>query len=185
VIWPDAPATRDRAIAYRRAYERLKLVMDDQRKFADEHFFLRKELECREAEEPGTLRTVASRIFGLLSGYGWSIERPVLALGIAWVVGWAVIGLAEWADACLGYDQFDCMSNPAPAFPEKALGFFQSGFLSFSNLFAFLGLGWHIMKDELSSLTAASEIVAAAQMFAGPVLLFLLALALRNRFRIK
>jgi len=190
VIWPDPPTTRDEAIQFRRAYERLKLVMDDQKKFADEHFFLRKELECREIEDEGceipfgprgfrlkSVGTYASIAFRRLSNYGESVSRPLSALGLAWAVGWALIFIGEWADYWLG-------TWPETETPEY-LGFWQSAALSFSNLFAFLGLGWHIMKDELGSLTGVSELVAGIQMLVGPILLFLLALGLRNRFRIK
>lgn len=188
VRWPFVPEDRDKAIQHRRAYERLKLLMDDQKKFADEHFFLRKELECREVENPRSLATFASRAFRLLSNYGESISRPLAALGIVWAIGWGAMFLAEWADYWLGVWP-DCAALPAAeqAACQKPefLGPGQAAALSFSNLFAFLGLGWHIMRDELRSLTAFSEAVATAQMVAGPVLLFLLALGLRNRFRIK
>jgi len=172
VVWPGPPTNPDKATTHREAYERLKLVMDDQKKFADEHFFLRKELECREIEEPGTLKTFASRIFRLLSDYGWSVERPFLALALVWAFGAELIHI---------FEEYEYMADPT----VDRLGFGQAMALSFSNLFAFLGLGWHIMRDELGSLTAVSEIVAGLQMFAGPILLFLLALGLRNRFRIK
>ena len=179
VVWPDPPKDRDEAIAFRRAYERLKLVMAEQNKFADEHFFLRRELACREIAEPGTLSTLASRAFRVLSGHGWSIARPLRAIGIAWAAGAVALFAIELWDYRHGAWPDPETTPPEFLGPGQAMG------LSFSNLFAFLGLGWHIMRDELSSLTAVSEIVAAAQMFAGPVLLFLLALGLRNRFRIR
>ena len=122
---------------------------------------------------------LASRAFRILSDYGWSVERPAAALAIAWAVGALLLLIAEWADYCLGSWPAPETTTPEFLGPGQAMG------LSFSNLFAFLGLGWHIMRDELASLTAVSEIVAVAQMVAGPVLLFLLALGLRNRFRIK
>lgn len=172
VVWPDPPGNRDDAIQFRRAYERLKLVMDDQKKVADEHFFLRKELECREIEEPGTLRTFASRIFRLLSDYGWSVERPILALALVWAFGAELIHI---------FEEYEHTADPT----VDRLGFGQAMGLSFSNLFAFLGLGFHIMRHELTSLTTFSEIVAGLQMVAGPILLFLLAVGLRNQFRIK
>ena len=70
------------------AYERLKLIMAEQRKFADEHMFLRQELRCREARYPGDFESVVSRIFGLLSFYGWSVTRPLKGLAFTWLAGW-------------------------------------------------------------------------------------------------
>ncbi len=73
---------RDRAIAHRRAYERLKLLMDSQKKVADELMFQRLELRCREAETVGDWQqrdwwvARVSRLYGLLSDYGWDPVRP-------------------------------------------------------------------------------------------------------------
>lgn len=186
VRWPDPPASRDEAIEHRRAYERLKLLMDSQKKTHDEHMFFRMEMRCREIEAPGTLVTWGSKLFGLVSDYGWSVARPLLALLILWLTGAALIGMAEWGDACLGHAGYDCLSPPADAaFPAKPLGLFQSLFLGLTSTFAFTGIGRSFMADELGSLTAFSEIVAGAQMILGPVLIFLLLLALRNRFRMR
>ena len=41
------------------------------------------------------------------------------------------------------------------------------------------------MRDEITSLTGWSELVTGIQIFCGPILLFLLGLALRNRFRLR
>ena len=106
VAWPDPPRTREEAIGHRRAYERLKLVMDSQNKFHDEHMFLRMELRCREIEEPNSWASWASRLFRWTSDYGWSIQRPSAGLGITLALGWALIFIAEWFEHWFGSNEY-------------------------------------------------------------------------------
>ena len=171
VRWPDQPKTREEAIGHRRAYERLKLVMDSQNKFHDEHMFLRMELRCREIEEPNSWASWTSRLFRWTSDYGWSIRRPSAGLGITLASGWALIFIAEWFELWFGSDDY--------------LGLGQSFALSLSNVFGFLGFSRTFLSDEIKTLTAFSEVVSATQTIVGLILFFLLGLALRNRFRIK
>lgn len=190
VAWPPVPDDADPArrrtgaIRHRRAYERLKLLMDSQKKVADELMFQRLELRCREVEATGDWRSRewwvarASRLFGALSDYGWDPVKPVLYLGGLILAGWALIFVAEWWDYNLG-------AWPDPDRPAEYLGLGRSFALSLSNVFGFLGLNRTFLADEVRTLTTASEIVSTVQTVAGLVLLFLLGLALRNRFRIK
>lgn len=190
VEWPPVPDDSDledrraRAIRHRRAYERLKLLMDGQKKVADELMFQRRELRCREAEATGDWRSrewwVAgvSRLFGALSDYGWDPVKSAIYLCGLLLTGWALIFIAEWWDYNLG-------AWPDPDRPAEYLGFWQSGALSLSNVFGFLGFNRTFLADEVRTLTAISEIVSGTQTVVGLILFFLLGLALRNRFRIK
>lgn len=171
VEWPPTPTDPDKAKEIIRYYERLKLLMDSQRKFPDEHLFLRKELACREVAD-GFPRNIPSRLFRLVSNYGWSIERPSAALAITLIAGWWLMYLAEWVNHWL---------SGAP----KYLGWWQSLGLSGSNLFGFLGLNRTYYRDVVPELTALSQFVGGLQTIFGAILLFFLALGLRNRFRMK
>lgn len=177
VAWPKVPDTREEAIRHRRAYERLKLLMDAQKRVYDEHFFHRKEMECREVEAKTWLTRWSIRAFRVLSDFGWSLTRPIVGLGTTLALGWALIFIAEWGDYNLG-------DWPAGTKPEY-LGFWQSGALSLSNVFGFLGFNRTFLAEEVKTLTAFSEIVSGTQTVAGLILFFLLGLALRNRFRLK
>lgn len=194
VKWPPIPYNRDLedrrelAIQHRRSYERLKLVMAKQNRVGDELLFQKLELRCREVEEAGTLTARLWRAFGYLSDYGLSVSRPLMALATVWAVGAALIGVAEWGAACFAYQGYDCLSPPTlsigqTGFPERHLSLGQAMGLSISNTFAFLGMGFHIMRDEVNSLTGFSELVSGVQMFVGPLLLLLLGNSIRNRFR--
>lgn len=181
--WPKVPIGPRLARYHLRAYERLKLLMAEQKKQADEHMFLRKELACREVVEESPVLRWGYRLFRLSCDSGWDPVRPAGLLAGVWALGWLLIGGFEYYDAVhLAWPE-GC--EAAGACPEKApLGLFQAAALSFSNLFGVLGIGRYFMAEELASLNAASEVVSGAQMIAGPVLLFLMALALRNRFRL-
>ena len=172
IQWPPIPTEKYAALEHRRIYERLKLLMEEKSKFHDEFFFFQKEMQCWAAAQSRGLTRFSIRAFGWLSEYGWSIRRPLLGLYLTWVVGALVLFGLEFADHAF-------WGGTEHLKPWQAIG------LSTSNIFAFLGMGFHITRDELLSLTGYSEVVAGAQMFLGPLFLFLLVLALRNRFRIK
>jgi len=175
--WPPMPSEARAAYDHRRAYERLKLLMDGQKKTHDEHMFHRLELRCREVEE-GWPANIPSRLFGLISGYGWSLKRPCIALGGVIALGWLWMGVwfarsETCPDAMGGPEVWGCLWS--------ALG------VSVSNTFGFLGLGRQVLSDEIASLNDFGwfEIGAGVQFFLGPILLFFLFLALRNRYRMR
>jgi hypothetical protein len=94
------------------------------------------------------------------SNYGQSIGWPLL-----WLFGLFAIGCA----AFVGDPIFKGKGMPVP----RAAG------LSFANIFSFLPIKLEIMTaDLIDGLSSASQIV-------GVVLLFLLGLALRSRFRMR
>lgn len=191
VIWPKVPRDFDRAKRSRTLYRKLRRISGASKDFETEHFLLSMEFRCREASSNSVFESMALYLYRVLSSFGWSIDRPLFFLISVWLIGAALIGVIEWADACLGYEQYSCLetghveANGPRKFPELHLSLGQSLALGLSNTFGFLGLGWHIMRDELSSLTGASELVAVCQMILGPIALFLLLVALRNQFRLK
>ena len=176
VDWPDASfarSTRDDV----RAYERLKLLMDSQKKTHDEQMFHRMELRCREVED-GPPKNWPSRLYGWVSNYGWSIKRPVLGLILSVILGWAFIGI--------GF----LFTGPCPASDGSDLGVGCCELalqLSISNTFGFLGLSRTVLTSEYEVMESFTwfEFLAGFQFFLGPVLLFFLFLALRNRYRMR
>ncbi|MEM9097203.1 MAG: pentapeptide repeat-containing protein [Pseudomonadota bacterium] len=176
IKWPDVPKDSDAARHHRYAYEQLRLLMSDQKKHGDEHFFLRMELRCKEAE--GSMRRferIASKLFGAFADYGWSAGRP-----FRWLVGLCTFG----AGAIYFCEDPNSLGRFMGANPADALGLGQAIAVSLSNVFPFLSLGRFFLGEELRSLTTASEVIAGVQLFFGPLFLFLILLALRNRFRL-
>ncbi|WP_282129713.1 hypothetical protein, partial [Roseobacter litoralis] len=109
--------------------------------------------------------SIGSTLFRWLSNYGWSINHPIFALAVAWVCGALAIYLFESGSS-------DSLSV------GKCLG------LSLSNLFSFLGLGSNVFLDELAVLSPMSELTVGLQAFVGPIVLFFVLLAFRNRMRV-
>lgn len=160
VSWPSSPATADEASHYVRAYERLKLEMDRLKRGEDELFFLSLELRCK-AKRDGGERAALIWIYWVLSNFGQSFWRPITALIMVWVVGLASL--------------FSC-----------ALTLPQAMAISSSNLVAFFGFSRaYISAELLQALPWWTKLLFAGQTVVSAVLLFLLLLALRNRFRIK
>lgn len=163
--WPKLPKDKRTAHTHRRAYERLKNIMSEGNSYPEEHMFLRLSLQSREVEEGVCAVSLGSKFYRLFSDYGWSINRPLAALFAVWILG--------------GFGIFLFESQQSLAF-----GIGTSLGLSASNLFSFLGLGSNVFLEELSSLTASSEIIVGIQALCGPVLLFFLLLAFRNRMKV-
>jgi hypothetical protein len=168
VHWPPAPKDESAAQAQVYAYERLRQEMERLKKHEDEQFFFRKELRAR--------RGLISRwsgawllnyLYEASSNYGQSIARPLL-----WLIGVFAIGVAFF----VGAPVFNGTRMPVP----RAAG------LSFANIFSFLPIKREIMTPEMiTGLSSAAQIVGVVQSLLGVVLLFLLGLALRSRFRMR
>lgn len=169
VAWPKPPSKRDDAQAQVYAYERLKQEMERLKKHEDEQHFFRRELRARRGLVPvlsgGWLLNFA---YQSSSAYGLSIARPILWLFAVFLGGTAIFSRAP-------------LFCGAPMPTKLAVK------LSFANIMVFLPISREIMTTPnmtpcLSNTTVA---VSAAQSLLGVVLLFLLGLSLRNRFRMK
>ena len=129
-------------------------------------------MKCQEAID-GFPTAIPSRFFCILSDYGWSYWRPLVALGLAFYVGWLLLaGSVCQSEVGIGLVP-ECSRSMLP--------------VSFSNLFSFLGLSKSILSDEFALLAPHpwAEVIATIQMIFGPIILFFFFLALRNRFRMK
>jgi hypothetical protein len=168
VVWPPAPKDADRAQDQVYTYERLKQEMERLKKHEDEQSFFRKELRAR--------RVLAHRWSGewllnyayeVSSNYGSSILRPVVWLFALFLCGFIFFAV-------------DPFFNGAHMKIQEAAG------LSFANIFSFLPIRREIMTDTMiKGLSNVAQIIGVIQSLLGIILLFLLSLALRSRFRMR
>jgi uncharacterized protein YjbI with pentapeptide repeats len=168
IAWPKPLGSKDDAQQQVYAYERLKQEMERLKKHEDEQGFFRRELRARR----GLSQTLSwgwflNLAYQLSSNYGNSIGRPML-----WLLGVFAAGAAIFAQAPIHCG----MSMPT----RLAIK------LSFANIFVFLPDKREIMTPEMiTCLSDTTRAVSALQSVSGVALLFLLGLALRNRFRMK
>jgi hypothetical protein len=184
VVWPPAPKEASAAFLHVAAYERLKLEMDRLRKHEDELDFFALEMQARRtllgewlpvSEFPMVGRMIPGlrirrpaagaliAIYGVACDFGRSYVRPFCGLLATILIG----ALLLWPH--FGVSRF-----------EKAIG------LSLANTFGVLGLRKDFVSaDTLAGLPNLLTAVSGVQTFAGAILLFLLGLALRNRFRMR
>lgn len=169
VTWPQPPNTKTDAQDQVYAYERLKQEMERLKKHADEQDFFRRELRARR----GLARVWSSAralnlLYQILSDYGNSISRPLL-----WLFGVFVIGASIFAHA--------------PLYCGAPMPIKLAAKLSFANIFVFLPDRREIMMtgNMVECLSNTTQAVSAAQSLLGVILLFLVGLAIRSRFRMK
>ena len=167
-VWPKPPTKHD-AQQQVYAYERLKQEMERLKKHEDEQSFFRKELRARR----GLLRTFSGGWFQnlgyqVMSGYGISTSKPLV-----WLIAIFAAGTFIFARAPL------FCGSPMPS--ELAAK------LSFANIFVFLPDKRELMMSSkiVECLSNTMQAISAVQSLLGIVLLFLLGLALRNRFRMR
>ena len=175
VQWPKAmpePGQVEYAI---RAWERLELMMSQLEKPLDRHRFFRLKMRTRRLTDGRFLRVV-NFLFDVTSDYGWSVTRAA----VSWVAHWLVAGLVLFANA-----------GQAAAGGYTLKVFIAALGTSFANAHAFLSLAGkggylescRVLVDQHvhSGLLAT---VGVTQAILGPVLLFVLLLTMRNRFRL-
>jgi uncharacterized protein YjbI with pentapeptide repeats len=161
VKWPAAPTDPSKAGRFTDAYERLKQEMDRLKKHEDELMFFAKELECRRVAA-GWFKGLPIAAYGWFCGYGRSYVKPLGWMVAVFGAGVPVLGLLQ---PDLGWG--------------KAVG------LSAVNCLAGLGIRKDLMGKVLDHLGPGALIVSGVQTVAGLILLFLIGLGLRNRFRMK
>ncbi len=117
--------------------------------------------QARTIRVPRSLHGFAIALYGWLSDYGRSYVRPLTGLLVT-----AAAGILP--------------------FWWHLSGFWQAAGLSLANTFGVLGFRRDLIGSEvLACLPGLLKVLAAVQTVAGIVLLFLLGLAIRNRFRMK
>ncbi|MFO7770564.1 MAG: hypothetical protein R6V38_04320 [Roseovarius gahaiensis] len=170
-LWPNV--TAENAKQGKRAYTRLRQVAAEIYDPDLEHFFLRQEMKCKEALA-GRFEKGLFVLYRKFSDSGISVARPAAALAVLWALGAAMF--AGYFLAPMGHDVPDTVAA-SPGW--SGIG------LSFANVLAFLGLSRAFFAEVLAALPISLKYFAGLQTIFGAVFFFLLALGLRNRFRLK
>jgi hypothetical protein len=166
--WPEPPRDSKTAQAQVYAYERIKQEMERLKKHEDEQRFFRRELRARRGLET-TLSGgwLLNFLYEALSDYGQSVGRPLLGIVVCFAVGFFIF-------------------QGTPVFNGTHLTRTGAAALSFANIFSFLPIKREIMTQAMiDGLSNLAQIVGVMQSLLGAILLFLIGLALRNRFRMK
>ncbi len=168
LLWPTP--TPNTAEDDRSAYARLRQFMNEAHNPDNEHFFLRREMQCKALLEP-FWEQVWIALYRRAANYGHSIWRPFFALGVLVTAGWLVLNAYfAWRNIIWGDDKTGW----------EALG------LSFSNTFGFLGFNRLYFGTEYwEDFHPFLKFMGAVQTILGVIFLFFLGLGLRNRFRLK
>lgn len=166
VKWPVPPKERSRAASHVRNYQRLKQIMEGLKKHEDELDFFAREMAAQRIVDGDwkSPRGILNGLYALTSDYGRSISRPTLALFPLIVLPGMLF------DGLSAYSVRDLL-------PYEAIG------LSISNTFGILAFA----KDTnaLKDMLPWAKSLGFIQSTIGATLLFLIGLALRNRFRMK
>jgi hypothetical protein len=163
--WPPPPKDKEAADRQVYAYERLKAEMERLNRNLEAQFFFAKELRAqRERETRHSLRRALNFAYQILSGYGQSVRLPVFWLVMVFVFGASLFALV-------------------PVYKGAPLAYDEAAGLSITNLISLLP--YKVDNDISAHLSPFAKIIGDIQSFLGVTLLFLLGLALRNRFRMK
>jgi uncharacterized protein YjbI with pentapeptide repeats len=163
--WPPPPKDHKDAQAQVFAYGRLKAEMDRLNRPLDAQIFFAKELRAhRELEKRYSPQRALNFLYQIFSFYGASAELPMLWLLVLFLLGFGFFALI-------------------PVYKGAPLSYDEAAGLSFTNLISFLP--YKPNKDIIEGLSPFAKIIGDLQSFLGVLLLFLLGLALRNRFRMK
>lgn len=167
-FWPQR--TKQDPVSARESCATIRHVLTQQGLPEEAHFFFRREM--RFASQIGSFwQRLPYLLFGWLSDFGYSIQRPLWWLAGIWFLGMA----AFWT-------VFSFPGGP-PVLSESDLG--TAAALSFSNLFPLFGFGRVLLSEVLASLPRWAQVLSGAQTVLSLPLLFFLGLALRQRFRLR
>jgi uncharacterized protein YjbI with pentapeptide repeats len=163
-FWPTSPAD---PVAAKDSCAKIRNNIGKQGFPEAEHFFYRKEMRFAGLAAANPFERLAYWLFGLLSDYGYSFVRPLAALALVFGFGF----LAHWGYFLGGAARVET-------------GWTAFG-ISFSNLFPYFGIGRYFDPKALQMLPTALKAIGAMQTVSGAILLFLFALGLRTRFRMR
>lgn len=162
-----------------RSWDRLALIMSQRERLADRHEFFRLKMRAQRQRDGRGLLSLLNWLFDKSSDYGWGVGRALTCLaGQIFVMGIIFTWMA-----------LKCSSGSTTGWQHVL----RDGlYLSFANSHAFLGLasgdGW--LDSSRKAIVEPCEpsllfnFIGTFQAVLGPVLLFLVLLTLRNRFRL-
>ncbi len=170
VTWPKPSKNKFDAQQQVYRYERLKQEMERLKKHEDEQKVFRMELRARRRLLwASPFEWFLNWVYQWSSDYGNSFVRPLVWLLIVFVAGTALF-------------------SRAPLYCGDSMRIPLAARLSIANLLLFLPNKREILMDVNTAHClsgAALQVVSTVQSLLGVVLLFLLGLALRNRFRMR
>jgi hypothetical protein len=142
--------------------------MERLKKHKEEQMFLCVELRARRGlEVPLSGPWLLNFLYEVLSDYGQSVVQPIAWIGYCFAFGFLALGVTS-------------RFNGTHLTRDTAV------VLSFANIFSFLPIRREIMTDEMiKGLSYWVQAIGVFQSLFGAILLFLVGLALRNRFRLK
>jgi len=158
-------------------YVSLRRMMADRQDTDMEHFFYRQEMRCVIALEKSWLKRLPYQAFRLFSDFGHSIARPIHSLAGLWLAMTFVYALGFMFGAAPSSYSIDTALARLELF-----GF--SAAYSLTNTFAFLGFRGLYLEEIVRAMDGWVQVMSAVQTTFSFGLLFCLALALRNRFRL-
>lgn len=182
VEWNQSAADRVPADDAVQAWERLELIMSKLEKPFDRHRFFRFKMRAQRRAETESNRLKRfclkglNRLYECTSNYGWDVGRTIFT----WFLHWGIAALILFINAMCHPDAQSCWEVGQAAV-----------LTAFANAHAILALGspgGHLAphREFLTGMDTLSLMpwIGTLQAVLGPVFLFLLLLALRNRFRL-
>ena len=161
------------------AWDRLALIMSEQEKPWERHSFFRLKMRAQRQIERNIIARFSNWVFDKTSDYGWSIARSFFYWCLHIFLGTFSLFIVPYFQDTLGYGD------------KIWLILWYSFLASFSNAHSFLRLGSpngdlekYVSKLEPVINEEWLSTVGTFQSILGPILLFLVLLTLRNRFRI-
>ncbi len=176
VNW-DAAETKHIPADYAiRAWERLELMMSKLEKPLDRHLFYRLKMRARRRVD-GKFMWVANWLFETLADYGWGVGRAFCW----WLLHWTVSGLILLVNV---YPEDTAIDRWRLCLAALGTGFSNAhAFLRLSARGGYLEHGRRLLEDNHAS-NVLTMVVGTTEAVLGPILLFLLLLTIRNRFRL-
>lgn len=140
-----------------------------------EQFFHRREMELAARSGPWLTRCMFW-LYGVLSDFGTSVWRPMIALFFVWLC----------AIPAFLFNDMGVFSGVLESAMHQKMSIGDAAGISGANIFNFLGFQRAYFGFEFTrNLPAPLKVVAALQTIAGLVFLFFLGLGLRSRFRLR
>ncbi len=156
------------------SYENTAILLEEKKKYHDQHFFFRQEMKCRRRIERKAAIRFSFWLYEKLANYGYGIERAAIAWALHIFIGFLVITFIAMCGGISYLESVSCAIS-----------------VSFANAnpYAFFGFdsvqltGCYDMFNKHAPILFA--IIKVIQTIVGVGLLFLVLLTLRIRFRLK
>lgn len=184
--WP-AP-TPDNAQHGKQAYTRLRQIAAGNQNPDLEHFFLRQEMRCKEVLAKDRIDRWAFAAYRIFSDYGISFAWPAFWLAAVWGFGWGIIGsYLRYSTKCCESVRviFNGVVGAAEntKISENPIG--DGAIISLGNTLPFIDISKKMHEDFFKAAPWWLDLLSALQSILGIILIFFIALGLRNRFRLK